>query len=1627
MPRVVCACIWRELAVRLSVLSILLLSISRIAPAQDGEPHMRPAPLKATQRAAASCRTSNVPVLEANDTTFVSDCPSEGDLDTGCVTKAEAPNGRLTIRINITRVFGDISRLRAASLIEPYARLTLPAYDVDSPKTTGCGCSNSPNPELDRVSFNGKPVKLTDGQFSQSEFLTGECNKWKKNEFLIPLDWIRFPTDPGPGNAAVPAENIVTIDIDTANSQPCWCTNIDWVALQIMTPVRPVVMVHGILSSGRTWEKGGLQYLCAGDPSETPIDPNDPRISFVAALNALGIPNSNNLNMGCLHSIGENATLIALEVANARRRWGVEKVNLLCHSKGGLDSREYVEYNDDVERVIQLGTPNDGSPLADQIQLGLLRFTGGLGSLLVNGLVAALSGPAGIQLTTPYMKSYNYLHALNPNVKYTAIAGDYVSTCSVFNLFGCTAEQWGYAALLQLTGPGDTIVPITSVHAVPGMTYRGYQTIGEDLQATHMGMTSSTQAFAQALQAMFEGGPAAAGNLTTEAAAAEAMTQNMPQLIRAGNEAGAIRQGQIMRHSLFFHESKPSLVTLLYPSGNLDLALISPSGQRFDAQSVQGNPQIKRDEGDQFGGRLESYAFLAPEPGHWTMEVTAPQVTSANGSAGYLIGAWVAGSEIAFTGANADLHTLAGQPLRLTAQLKKAGLPLTASVTAKIASPDNTVRELTLHDNGSNGDAVPNDGTYSGIFTQTSQPGLYRVLYMASRGNLNGEPGFYREAVAIATASRSDSRFTGAYRDLRADTDRDGFYNKLIVEATVTATQPARYRVLGLLTDAQGNQHEARAKLDLRAGTNVIPLAFDGAAIFRNRVDGPYTLSSVRLAEEDQLALMPTDARTGVVYRTPAYRFGEFQRPLIFLTGNGTSTGIDANNNGRFDQLRVGLELDTTAGGAYTWSGRLTDRSGKEIGFASNAGALRSGVNTLTLDFNGETIGRNGVDGPYFVRGVLVLGPTVSLTSDQETFPTQAFRAGQFEGGPQNNPTPSLRAVTPTSAVAGGGQFTLTVQGANFVSGASLLWNGSARTTVLDSATQLRATIPAVDIVNAGTVQLTVVNPAPGGGPSNAVNFVVTPAPNPVPAISALMPSSVTAGGAAFTLTVTGNNFLRESVVRWNGTNRTTTFVSATQLIAAIPATDIATAGSATISIYTPPSSGGGGGTASLSLPIIGANPGAPEPESEPNDTASQANPLSFLRGRAGAARENDPHSQRIFFTDGSSEPLVDFFTFEIPSPARPEIELAFARSADLDLFLYKLEGQNLQLHAYAAGVSVPERITTPQPLPAGRYYVAIGVWDGASTYTLTAKLADAPVNPVPVLSGLTPRQANAGSGNLSVTIIGSNFVNGARVRWNGAERQTTFINGGQLTAVFTAEDLRRPGTFPITIVNPAPGGGFSNAIGFPVILNDNGPEVEPNNTPEEATRITFPGKRSGSASRNDPFTYELSFADGAREPLVDFFAVDLPRSTRLALTLAFNAAADLDLFLYQYDGHSWRLWGYAAGEAVPEKILLSEPLPPGRYYIAVGAWRGASTYTLTVESLEETGANSLAISPAPAPLSSGTGETADAPLDGEHRTQSHSPTSIDRRPVALTSIRLGLPPRRYDVEWIDAVRPVNR
>jgi hypothetical protein len=109
---------------------------------------------------------------------------------------------------------------------------------------------------------------------------------------------------------------------------------------------------------------------------------------------------------------------------------------------------------------------------------------------------------------------------------------------------------------------------------------------------------------------------------------------------------------------------------------------------------------------------------------------------------------------------------------------------------------------------------------------------------------------------------------------------------------------------------------------------------------------------------------------------------------------------------------------------------------------------------------------------------------------------------------------------------------------------------------------------------------------------AGSVTLVVNPY-NPTPVLTSISPAISAAGSSAFTLTVAGLAFQSSSTIFWGATALPTQFVSATQLTAQIPAANIASAGSASVTVQTPAP---GGGASSAMMFEIDSNSGATPP-----------------------------------------------------------------------------------------------------------------------------------------------------------------------------------------------------------------------------------------------------------------------------------------------------------------------------------------------------------------------------------------------------------------------------------------------
>jgi uncharacterized protein (TIGR03437 family) len=121
---------------------------------------------------------------------------------------------------------------------------------------------------------------------------------------------------------------------------------------------------------------------------------------------------------------------------------------------------------------------------------------------------------------------------------------------------------------------------------------------------------------------------------------------------------------------------------------------------------------------------------------------------------------------------------------------------------------------------------------------------------------------------------------------------------------------------------------------------------------------------------------------------------------------------------------------------------------------------------------------------------------------------------------------PAITAIAPTSANPGGGAFQLSITGSNLTSSTVVRWNGQARPTTFVDSSHLTVAIPATDIGAVGRASIAAFNPAPGGGSSNSILFIIGSGPQSTAksAVSAANPTG-------------GNNLSVRSIASVYGVN----------------------------------------------------------------------------------------------------------------------------------------------------------------------------------------------------------------------------------------------------------------------------------------------------------------------------------------------------------------------------------------------------------------------------------------------------------------------------------------------------------
>jgi len=347
---------------------------------------------------------------------------------------------------------------------------------------------------------------------------------------------------------------------------------------------------------------------------------------------------------------------------------------------------------------------------------------------------------------------------------------------------------------------------------------------------------------------------------------------------------------------------------------------------------------------------------------------------------------------------------------------------------------------------------------------------------------------------------------------------------------------------------------------------------------------------------------------------------------------------------------------------------------------------------------------------------------------------------------------PTITSLNPPSVLSNTNTFTLTVNGTNFISGflgTVVRWNSTALATTYISSTQVTAVVPA-SLVPSNPTSISVVT---AGGTSAGFPFAVNPAP---PAPTAMNPSSIIAGFGNLALYVYGENFTSTSIVNWNGSPLTTTQVQGQVLLAEVPGSMVASAGTANVTVTN------AGGTSPPRTFYIDSPPPQITSLSQTSVPAGSASFTLTLNGN------NFTSNAGVFF-----DSIHIGSTFISSTQMTAQVPASMISSAG-----------NTEIAVYVSGSG----------------------WSPVVYFDIT------PVPPV--INSLSPASVKAGAAGFTLNIYGKVFTPTSTAYWGTTPLDTIYISPSQLQAFIIATMTQFPGSGSITVSSSA---GTSAPVAFTI------------------------------------------------------------------------------------------------------------------------------------------------------------------------------------------------------------------
>jgi pimeloyl-ACP methyl ester carboxylesterase len=912
--------------------------------------------------------------ISGDDTHFVVD--SGGDLDQ-YLFRTDRADGRLKFNLQVTRYyfntadasahiqFGSNGLLTPASVTHIVSKKILPStvklrlrvFDVDE-EATWC-------PELDLIYINGEQLRKS----GTAVHLSGANETWSDVTYDVPIAMLRFPMAKGSNAPPAPATNEVAIQVDanlcTSGGVAAWAVLVDYAILEIEGPIRPVIFAHG-------WTGNTSSFSVIDD-----------------RLNSDGIPSAGHADLlEGIYPIADTAEWLSDYIRKATIEFGVNKINLMAHSKGGLVARRAL-YDDGiarmVERLLTFDSPHHGTDWAS------------LGSAMeaVCHWNKYPNDPAKAALCFEATKEFTP-EAVRNTFNYSGCTHSLIFGWSNCRPIYVRQPDVDYRAFAAIVSP--VVVPKTTTQYpwnADKAPMPSWSVINVDAQylTTHGGILERQDAYQCAIHLLDATRFSCPGSsFSTEAEPASlavaSITANQLVLTQAGNVAAS---------GLFTKQipvdAGTQLVLDVHANMAVTFTLVEPGGRLINPALADADPFIDYATAADLGLIHYRYVISNPVMGPWQVQVQSATATD------FVVTGWL-DAPISLDVSPDKAAYAPGELITVQAALIQTATALIGgTMVGAFEQPQGGELAVNFYDDGTNGDTAANDGRFTAQF---AAPAIQAQLYLkviADRGAT------HRESSLLLTISMQTAMITGITGEWPLDDDGDGLIDRLVIQANISVLQGGYFDLQGSLLGLneafiQSAQALARSAQTspLAPGPHSILLEFAGQDLWQAGQDGPYTLTDLILTDSTH-QIFRVDSLT-TAYMTAAYAHSQFEHaPLYFL--GGSDTALDTNGNNRYDTLTVHLQFGIEAPGSYVLNGRLVDVHGGEIAWsASSFSASTAGGYAVDLIFNGADIGSHRVNGPFVLQDVSLYNtagaPTAYFSSP---FTTGLYEFTHFEAG----------------------------------------------------------------------------------------------------------------------------------------------------------------------------------------------------------------------------------------------------------------------------------------------------------------------------------------------------------------------------------------------------------------------------------------------------------------------------------------------------------------------------------------------------------------------------------------------------------------------------------------------------